>query len=205
MKSTRTIPLLICVNLCLLFSGSGCEQVSSIDPAAVRAFAEDVNDLVLRVDAYQQVASAAIEQLQAQNIIDPNVAATVLAANADIDSLQATIRSVAASLQGAPYSDSGGLVTLLEAAQSANAASAPWNPYAAVIAAALTILSTVLGIAVKRKSDQAIAVGLKYQAHKQGVEKTMKQTSCSNVEEVKKLETVLYDNIGQARLALGVK
>jgi len=200
-------PIALCLLtsvFCLLCFVPGCDRVASIGPAAVRTFAADVNDLTIRVDAYQQAATAAIEVLQERAEIDPNAAGTVLAANADIDRLQATFRSVAAALQGAPYSDSGGLLTLLEGAQAANAASAPWNPYAAIIAAVLTILSTALGIALKKKAADASAAVLKYKAHKQGVEKTMKEVSVSTDSEVIKVEGVLYDNIGQARAALGV-
>ncbi len=189
---------------CLLLFAPGCDRINQIDPDQVRSFAADVNDLTIRVDAYQQAATAAINALQERNAIDPNVAKTVLAANADIDKLQATIQSVASALQGAPYSDSGGLSTMLEGARAANAASAPWNPYAAIIAAALTILSTILGIALKKKSAEASSLGLKYQAHKQGVKKTMKDVSISTDSEVVKVEGVLYDNIGRARAVLGV-
>jgi hypothetical protein len=166
--------------------------------------AQEVNDLVVRVDAYQQAATVAIEQLVIQGAIDPNKAAKILSANIDVDRLQATIQQVVAALQKANYSDTKGLFTLIESAQAANAATAPWNPYAGLIAAALTILSTVLGISLRKKSAQASAVALKYQAHKQGVEKTMKEVSLSSDPEVNKVEVALYDAIGAARSALGV-
>jgi hypothetical protein len=186
--------------LCL----TSCAQVSNVDPNYVRSVAAEVNDLVVRVDAYQQAATVAIEQLVIQGAIDPNKASTILAANADVDRLQATIQQVTAALQKADYSDSQGLLTLLQSAQAANAATAPWNPYAALIAAALTILSTILGIALRKQAAKTAALGLKYQAHKQGVEKTMKEVSASSDTEVAKVELTLYDNIGAARSALGV-
>jgi len=203
---------ILCLLFCALFcSLTGCDQVNSIDPDQVQSIAQDVNEMSARVDIYQQVATAAIEQLRDQNQIDPNVAKKVLAANDDVNQFQSIVRSVTAGLQSAEYSGGAGLVTIIEGAQAANAASAPWNPYAAVIAAALTILSTILGIKFKQKAaeakserEKAEASGLKYQAHKQGVEKTMKQTSVSDVAEVKKVEAVLFDNIGEARANLGV-
>lgn len=193
----------LCV-LGVLCGLAGCQQVSTVDPNYIKAFAQDVNDLVIRVDAYQQASTAAIEQLVIQNAIDPNKASKILAANADVDRLQATIQQVTAALQKADYSDSRGLLTLIQSAQAANAATAPWNPYAAPIAAALTILSTILTILLRRESAKTEALGLKYQAHKQGVEKTMKQASTSAIPDVKNFGTVLYDNIGAARSALGV-
>lgn len=190
--------------LCLLALG-GCDAVANVSPDRVKAFAADVNEVNDRVDIYQAVGTAAIERLRDQKQIDPNLAERVLSANADIDRLQSVIASITASLQGAEFSGGEGIISLLEAAQSANAASAPWNPYAAPIGAALTILLTILGAYAKKKSAEASALAAKYKAHKQGVEKTMKLASASNVEEVKKFEAVLYDNIGQARANLGVK
>ena len=73
-----------------------------------------------------------------------------------------------------------------------------------MIAAALTILSTILGITLRKKTAESAALALKYQAHKQGVEKTMKEVSTSSDAEVAKVELSLYDNIGAARSALGV-
>ena len=187
------------------FFFSGCDRINSLDPQQIQAVAAEVNDLVVKVDIYQQTATAAIEQLIAAGAIDPNKAAKLLAANADVDRLQAAVKAISSALQAADYADNTtGLLTLIEAAQAANAATAAWNPYSAVIAAALTILSMVLGLALKKKTAALTAVAAKYQAHKQGVERVMKLASTSNVDEVKKFETVLYDSIGQARSALGV-
>ncbi len=194
---------LVCV-LALMFGACGCQQISTVDPNYIKAVAVEVNDLVVRVDAYQAAANAALDSLVAAGGIDPNKAAKILAANADVDKLQATVKQVVAALQMADYPENGGLLTLIAAAQSANAATAPWDPYAGLIAAALTILSTILGFAVKKKSKEAIAMGLKYQAHKQGVEKTMKEVSLASSGAVKAVETMLYTNIGEARAALGV-
>lgn len=40
---------------------------------------------------------------------------------------------------------------------------------------------------------------------KQGVERTMKEVSASVVAEVKAVEAELYNNIGEARVAFGIK
>jgi len=194
----------LCV-LCALCGFTGCDRINSVDPGQIQAVAAEVNDLVAKVDIYQQTATAAIEQLIAADAIDPNKAAKLLAANADVDRLQAAVRAISVALQNADYAENTtGLLTLIEGAQAANAATAAWNPYSAVIAAALTILSMVLGLALKKKTAQVAAVAAKYQAHKQGVDRTMKLASVSDVPEVKKFEQVLYDSIGSARSALGV-
>jgi len=198
-----SIVYLLCV-LCALCGLSGCNQTSTIDPNYLNRVAQEVNDLVVRVDAYQSAATVAIDQLVMQNAIDPNKASKILAANVDVDRLQATVQQVVAALQKPDYSGDQGLLALIESAQAANTATAPWNPYAPWIAAALTILSTILGIRLRTVTSQVSALGLKYQAHKQGVEKTMKLASLSAIPDVKQFETVLYDNIGAARSALGV-
>ena len=182
----------------------GCQSISTVDPNYAREVAADVNEMNARVDIYQKVATAAIESLVASGAIDPNGAKKVLAANADLDQCQSIVRAVAAGLHSAEYSGGVGLVTIIEGAIAANAASAPWNPYAAVIAAALTILSTLLGLQLKKKSGEVVAVGKKYKAHKTGVEKTMKEVSVASDEKVKAVEGMLFNNIGEARGALGV-
>ena len=207
MHPSNLRPVILGIFLCVLcgLCGLSCDRIQSIDPNYVRAVAADVNDLVVRVDAYQQASTAAIDELVAQGAIDPNKAAKILAANADVDRLQATVQQVVSALATADYSENSGLVTLIESAQAANAATSPWNPYAIPIAAALTLLSTLLGIIARKKAAEAAAAQLKYQAHKQGVEKTMKEVSASDVPDVKNVEARLYDNIGAARAALAVK
>jgi len=205
-RLTRSLTLPACtlyLVFCVLCLGS-CTQLSSVDPNYVNRVAQEVNDLVVRVDAYQQAATVTIEQLSALGAIDPNKASKILAANADVDRLQATIQQVVAALQKADYSDSQGLFTLIQSAQAANSATAPWNPYSGPIAAALTIISIILGIILRKKTAQAAALALKYQAHKQGVEKTMKEVSLASDPEIAKVEVKLYENIGAARSTLGV-
>ena len=198
-----TILGVLCV-LGVLCGLIGCNQLSTVDPNYVKAVAQEVNDLVVRVDAYQSAATVAIEQLVIQGAIDPNKASKILSANADVDRLQTTVQQVVAALQKADYSDDRGLLTLIQSAQAANAATAPWNPYAGLIAAALTILSTILGITLRKKTAETAALALKYQAHKQGVEKTMKEVSLASDPEIAKVEIRLWNNIGAARSALGV-
>ena len=204
MKPLITILCVLCA-LVSLWLIPGCDKVNSVSPDQLKAVAAEVNDLVVKVDVYQKTATAAIEQLVAANAIDPNKAAALLAANEDVDKLQAAVKAISNALQSADYTDNTtGLLTLIEAAQAANAATAPWNPYSALIAASLTILSTVLVVVVRKKSAEASALGAKYQAHKQGVERTMKEVSVASDDQVKAVEAQLYNNIGQARAALGV-
>jgi len=203
----RPVFLLLTSVFCLLASCScsSCSQLPTVDPNAITAFTDQVEALSASVDAYQLAATAAIESLQDANAIDPAVAAATIEANADIDQLQAMIADLTGAMQSADFSGSSGLAALLQAAQAANQSSTGWNPYSGLIAALLTIVSAGAGVYAKRKASEASAAILKYQAHKQGVERTMKLASASEVPDVKKFETALYDAIGDARRSLGVK
>ena len=83
-----------------------------------------------------------------------------------------------------------------------------WQDPQSVIPFAGAALMTAYGIWQRRKKkDAESAFGhsqLKYQAHKQGVVRTMKEVSASTNANVKAVETQLYENIGEARADLGV-
>lgn len=205
MKTTTPRRLSSALFLCVLaLPLCGCSQLQ-LDPAQVKAFAKDVNDLVRRIDAYQEVAATAIDMLVEQGELDPNDAAKVRTVNADIDRMQASLQKVAAGLQQGAYSGGGSLLTLLEAAQAGNAASAPFNPYAPVIQAGLVLATALAAAFAKKKANEANLSAAKYKAHKLGVEKTMKEVSASTSATVKQVEAKLYENIGAARAAIGVK
>ena len=101
-----------------------------------------------------------------------------------------------------PVSTSQDWVAML---QAANIASEGFNPYAVPVGVGLSLLSIILAWVAKRKAAEAAAAQAKYQAHKQGVERTMKEVSASVVAEVKAVEAELYNNIGEARVAFGIK
>jgi hypothetical protein len=71
--------------------------------------------------------------------------------------INAATKDIAEAVAAAPYSGGNTGQTLIEAAQAANAASAPWNPYAGIIAAALALGNLVLGYLFKRKAADAAA------------------------------------------------
>jgi hypothetical protein len=88
--------------------------------------------------------------------------------------------------------------------QGVNAASSGVNPYVVPIGTGLTILSIGLGWLANRNAGETAKVKVKYQAHKQGVEKTMKEVSASPDSSVVAIEAKLFTNIGDARADLGV-
>jgi len=67
----------------------------------------------------------------------------------------------------------------------------------------LGIAAAAATVIARRNAQAAAEAQAKYDAHKQGVELTMKQVSQSTIPEVKAIETQLYQNIGQARSAVG--
>lgn len=88
--------------------------------------------------------------------------------------------------------------------QAANIASGEFNPYAVPVGVGLSLLSITLAWVAKRKAAEAAAAEAKYQAHKAGVELTMKEVSASSTPAVRAVESILYENIGNARAATGV-
>lgn len=92
--------------------------------------------------------------------------------------------------------------------QAGNAASVPFNPYAVPVGAGLALLSAVMGAIAKKKNDEANKSNAKYQSHKQGVEKTIKDMKVTIIpEELKSanaFDKTLYENIGKARANNGV-
>jgi len=92
--------------------------------------------------------------------------------------------------------------------QAGNAASAPFNPYAVPVGAGLALVTAVMGAFAKKKNDEAKKYSAKYNAHKEGVELTMKQmkgsTEPSYMREAGTFDQALYENIGKARAKNGV-
>ena len=195
--------VLICVNLCLFFF-SGCSRVNSVDPNQVKQIAEQFKVIVAAADAYQQATSATIEQLVASGVIDPNKGEKILKGSEAIDKLQEIAGAIATNVQTANYSDTQGLLTMVETAMAANAATAAWNPYAGLIAAVLAFLSAILVAKLRKAGADIKAVTAKYQAHKQGVEKSVKDFALSSTVSSALVDATLYSNIGHARFDLGV-
>lgn len=85
----------------------------------------------------------------------------------------------------------------IETIRVVNATTAPLNPYAPYIEAALGIWALLSTALAKKKSDEAAANDLKYKSMKQGTEsfKVNNPTAAPT----------LYAAIGDARVALGVK
>ncbi len=168
-------------------------------PEQMKQIAGIVEPLNAKVDDYQAATSEVMNTLKTRELITEKTVKEIVKAGREIDRVQPQISSIANAIKAANLGDDNvaNWITLL---QAANLGSTPWNPYALPITAALTLATTIYGL-VKRK--EAGENELKYKAHKQGVEKTMKEMSAS--ESGKDWEISLYETIGDARAHLGVK
>jgi hypothetical protein len=176
----------------------GC-QMPNVQPDDLRNLADQTQQLSSQIDQFQQQTKATLESLKQNGSIDSNAIAKVEKLQSGIDAVQNKTAVIADALKNAQYSNSDGLTTVLEGARAANAASTPFNPYAPLIEIGLGLAAATAAALAKRNAQKAMEAQAKYDAHKQGVELTMKQVSQSTVPEVKAVETQLYQNIGEAR------
>jgi prefoldin subunit 5 len=194
--------LVFIVCAAMMFGGAGCKS-EGLTPAQLQALAAQQEVLQQQVDTMQAAANKLSEDLAAAGIMDPDTVAKINKINEEADRVQAQIALIAQALQGVPLSGDN-VQDFIAQLQAINAASAGFNPYVIPVGTGLTILTMVLGFFAKRKAAEAAEQKAKYQAHKQGVEKTMKEVSVSPKVDVRAVESRLYENIGEARLDLGV-
>jgi len=178
----------------------GC-QMPNVQSDDLQSLANQTQQLSSQIDDFQQQTKATLELLRQNGSIDSNAIAKVERLQSGIDAVQNKTAVIADALKNAQYSSSDGLTTVLEGARAANAASAPFNPYAPLIDVGLGLAAALAAAMAKKNAQKAAQAQAKYEAHKQGVELTMKQVSQSTVPEVKAVETQLYQNIGEARKA----
>jgi hypothetical protein len=181
----------------------GCEGVS-IDPVQLQNLATQTEQLNGKIDQFQEQTKLALQSTKQNGTVDANALAKVEKLQTSIDSVQAKTQAIAVAVKNAQYTNpADGVTTALEGARAANAATTPWNPYAPLIDLGLGIAAAAATVIARRNAQAAAEAQAKYDAHKQGVELTMKQVSQSTNPEVKAIETQLYQNIGQARSAVG--
>ncbi|HBG25943.1 MAG: hypothetical protein A2Y10_19335 [Planctomycetes bacterium GWF2_41_51] len=176
----------------------GC-QMPNIQPDQLQSLAVQTEELSGKIDLFQEQTKQTLDSLKQNGTLDSNAVAKVEKLQSSIDSVQTKTAAIASAVKNAQYSSSDGLTTVLEGARAANAASTPFNPYAPLIEIGLGLAAALAAAIAKRNAQKATEAQAKYDAHKQGVELTMKQVSQSAVPEVKAVETQLYENIGEAR------
>ncbi len=193
------IKIVLCAVLAMFVTG--CEE--TFTPAQIQVLAAQQEVLQQQIETVQAAATQMTEDLATAEIVDAGTVAKVAKINEEADRVQVQIDVIARALQDVPLTGDAtqDFITQL---QAANAVSSGFNPYVVPVGAGLSILSIFLAWVAKRSAVEAAAAQAKYQAHKAGVEKTMKQVSVSHVAEAKELEVLLYNNIGKARAGLGV-
>lgn len=188
-----------CVCAVMMFGGAGCEE--NLAPAQLQALVAQQEVLQQQLDIVQVAATEIAEGLESAEIVDEAAVAKLAKINEEADRVQAQIAVIAEALKDVPLTGDASQDFIAQL-QAANAASSGFNPYAAPVGVGLSVLSIILGWLARRNAVEAAKAQAKYQAHKQGVEKTMKEVSVNP--ETAGVETQLYNNIGEARTSLGV-
>ena len=193
------IKIVLCAVLAMFVTG--CEE--TFTPAQIQALAAQQEVLQQQIETVQAAATQMTEDLATAEIVDAGTVAKVAKINEEADRVQVQIDVIARALQDVPLTGDAtqDFITQL---QAANAVSSGFNPYVVPVGAGLSILSIALAWLAKRNAGIAAGAKVKYQAHKQGVEKTMKEVSNGASPEVRDIENKLYTNIGEARVAVGV-
>lgn len=200
MKKGKTNLMIVALTIGL-FVFSGCGQ--AITPAQIKALASQQQILQTQANAIQTQATQLAAQLRTAGIVDANLEAKVAAMNAQADKYLAEANSIATALQNVELTGDAA-TDWVATLRAVNIATAPANPYALLIEGGLAAATILAAWFAKRKAAEAATSQAKYQAHRRGVEKTMKEVSASTVPEVKAVETQLYGNIGNARTSLGI-
>lgn len=190
---------IVLVVAALMFGG--CEE--AFTPEQLQALAAQNEELQQQVDKMQAVAEEIAAEIQAAEIVDANAIAKLAKINEEVDRAQAQISVIARALKGVPLTGDTAQ-DFISQLQAVNTASGAVNPYVVPIGAGLSALSLVLAWLARREATEKAKAQAKYQAHKQGVERTMKEVSANSNTAVKEVEAQLYANIGEARSDLGV-
>lgn len=189
----QMLMLVACVILAV--GVAGCNEDEKITASQLQAFGEPVQELSVAVDGFQVVVGEMLETMQMYGIVGDNTVEKAEKVSEEIDRVQPQMADIIAALMKVDVSGEDEVANWAKLIRAGTQASAFWNPYALPIALGLDLVLLVWAL-LKRKEAEKNA--LKYQAHKQGAEKTSIE-----LEEKKKL--LLYSNIGNARANLGVK
>jgi uncharacterized protein YoxC len=182
---------------CLLFGGCGITN-QDIDNVV-----SGIDQVSQSVDVYQSQVKELMDQIEEDGLLTPELKEKLDKLGTETDDVQSYMNAVIKAFQEA---DTGSdvVATLIAKLQAANQASAGFNPYWPYVSAVLGAFSIFFGKKAKDNGDTAAEAQAKYKAHKQGVEKTMKELSASEDTKVKAVETQLYSNIGEARKNVGI-
>ena len=196
--------LILIAMVALMLSVSACEED---DAQAIREFSGNVQTLSARVDEYQEEVLVITAMMEEDGIANSRVVARLDKINEEIDLVQPQINEMARiAIESAERGGWGVAGTL-------NAASAPWNPYAGLIAAGLGMAEAATLLLLKRKSGESNAnralyaeEAIKRKAGEVGRERTMLELAAMDEKDVTApvVSKLIYTNVGVERRANGV-
>jgi len=140
-----------------LLAVGGCDLLESnkLTTEQITAVTNYTDSLNAKLQAYQLIANQLAETLEIGGVIDANDLDKLAKINAEIDRITPQITSISAAIRAGQYSDDDpDIIKILNAVGAANQASAPFNPYAEIIAGILFVTTSVMGWLAKRKNDQ---------------------------------------------------
>ncbi len=203
----------ILIVVMLLFVAAGCTELT---PAQMQEWLAHSQELSGKLDTLQEVSIMNVEALNSIGVGNDELLAKVAKVNEEIDRVQPQILAVTDAITNSPLTGDTGQ-DIIAMVGAANAASAKFNPWAVPIGGLITLVSLVFGFFMKKKAadetemaiiaeDKAAKSDAKYQAHKTGVTKTIKELFNTDAADVTatRVDSNLYYNIGEARARNGV-
>lgn len=190
--------LIMTMVLVLLLVGvSGCENT---DGQAFEEFAIGIQTLSSRVDDYQEEMVKVVGMLEEDEMIDSTVVAKLTKINEEIDRVQPQVKEMAEAFKNLESGE------FWDTIRTANAASAPWNPYAVPIGAALLLTEALTAMLLKKKSKAYTEESGKRKADKVGRERTLRELATMDEKDITApvVKNLMYKNIGDERKANGV-
>ncbi len=209
--------LIVLVMMCV---SAGC---SVLTPAKTQELLTHTQEWSDKLDTLQEVSTSNAEALNTIGVVNDEMLEKVAQVNEEIDRVQPQILAVTDAITNMPLTGDVGQ-DIIAAVGAANAASAPYNPWAVPIGGVITLVSIIFGAIMKKKAkdetERANRVALmaseeaenrykaeaaaaksdaKNRAYKVAVNRTMKEVSKSSNDDTKSVELLLYDNIGLAR------
>ena len=134
-----TVVTLVMAGIPMCIGLSGCNE-----PEKVQAFGRQVNSEILpAVDRYEAATAEIVQILADYNVVDANAVAKVNKVLAEMDKVEAEVSDVSAGVSSVVLTGEA-VDDWLSMAKTANAVSAPFNPYAGAIAGILAGIGALL-------------------------------------------------------------
>ena len=124
------------------------------DAQQIQSFADDTKLLTEKIDDYQKVVVEVKNLAERDKLISEKTSRKLDKISEEVDRVQPHITEIADAVKNADYISGDDIGNALKAAQAANAASAPVNPYAPLINVGLGLIATIAaGFGAKKTVD----------------------------------------------------